>query len=468
MGHVRTSRWLIAGTTTLALVATPLVAAVPARAAAPHVEVGLYGTTDPTYDGVFRQSLAILGLHAAGIAPRPEALAWLERQQCADGGFPSYNPDPSKPCPAFDPGQFTGGEDTNATALAAQALLVAGRPARATRAVTFLRGLQNPDGGWELIGRAGSGSDPNSTGLVLTALSAAKVTAKDSPQSSVAYFATLQVGRPDLPGADLEHGGGIATPYSNGAPDVLATVQAIPGLRGATLTSAPPLGRWRDAVPAAPASTPPATVSGVSGWAAHWLGSQPPTALTGSSAPWAVLSFAWDRTGEDAAYQIYADHVAGKVPAANPGANGQAALAAAVLGNRADVAAYARNIAATLQRDTTAPLANVVVPKAAKHVSSWKRVDVRATDAGSGVAAVKVAANLKHSGTWFRYTGKKWVKAKNGKATRWVRASAAGTTWRVRLPGLTTGRLVLRVTATDLAGNHSAPRKLTQQLTKRK
>ncbi len=176
MGHVRTSRWLIAGTTTLALVATPLVAAVPARAAAPHVEVGLYGTTDPTYDGVFRQSLAILGLHAAGIAPRPEALAWLERQQCADGGFPSYNPDPSKPCPAFDPGQFTGGEDTNATALAAQALLVAGRPARATRAVTFLRGLQNPDGGWELIGRAGSGSDPNSTGLVLTALSAAKVT----------------------------------------------------------------------------------------------------------------------------------------------------------------------------------------------------------------------------------------------------------------------------------------------------
>ena len=73
----------------------------PASAAAAPKNVGLYGSSDPTYDGVFRQSLAILGLHAAGQTPDPTAIDWLLDQQCADGGFSSYNADAGQGLPGL-------------------------------------------------------------------------------------------------------------------------------------------------------------------------------------------------------------------------------------------------------------------------------------------------------------------------------------------------------------------------------
>ena len=162
----------------------------PASAAAAPTNVGLYGSSDPTYDGVFRQSLAILGLHAAGQTPDPSAVGWLLDQQCADGGFSSYNATPAKGCPAYDSSTFTGGEDTNATSLALQALLATGHTKQAANAAKVLRAAQDKDGGWPFIVGGGT-SDPNSTGLVLSALAAA---GGGVDEAGAAYLAGLQIG----------------------------------------------------------------------------------------------------------------------------------------------------------------------------------------------------------------------------------------------------------------------------------
>jgi hypothetical protein len=138
--------------------------ATPASAA---TDTGLYGSQDPTYDGVFRQSLALMGLAAQGAAPPATAVAWLVRQQCADGSFQAYRPDPSVACGPSDPATFTG-PDSNSTALAAVALFQSGRVLQARRAVTWLNSVQTADGGFPYY--AGGASDASSTGLALLAL----------------------------------------------------------------------------------------------------------------------------------------------------------------------------------------------------------------------------------------------------------------------------------------------------------
>lgn len=130
-------------------------------------DAGLYGVQDPTYDGVFRQSLALMGLAAQGIAPPASAVDWLVRQQCADGSFQAYRADVSVPCPPSDPATFTG-PDSNSTALAAVALSQSGRAVEARRAITWLTRIQGGDGGFPYY-RGGS-PDAASTGLALLAL----------------------------------------------------------------------------------------------------------------------------------------------------------------------------------------------------------------------------------------------------------------------------------------------------------
>ena len=81
-----------------------------------------------------------------------------------------------------------------------------------------------------------------------------------------AYLAGLQIAcgttaQPTDPGDR----GGFSTPYSNGAPDVLATVQAVPGLEGLNLAGPlPPAGPWPDGGDALPCATasPSASPSG--------------------------------------------------------------------------------------------------------------------------------------------------------------------------------------------------------------
>jgi hypothetical protein len=196
-------------------------------------EPGLYGTTDPTFDGVFRQSVAILGLVAVGVAPPAAALDWLTGQQCepgagdpaADGGFAAYR-DPAVPCTAPDALTYTG-PDTDATSLAIKALLSAGVTAGVDDALDFLAGTRDPSGGFGWY--AGSDPVPNSTGLAIAAI----VTAGEDPGSGrwasggtdpVTWLVAQQLpcGDPDA--------GAFTSIYSDGGADQFATRQAVLGV----------------------------------------------------------------------------------------------------------------------------------------------------------------------------------------------------------------------------------------------
>jgi hypothetical protein len=228
---------------------------VPAATADTATPSGLYGAGDPTYDGVWRQSYALLALRTAGVNPAAAAVGWLTGQQCADGGFPSYRKDTAVAC---DPKR----EDTNATGIAVQALAaLGGHSAATTKAVAWLATVQNADGGWSY--NPGGGSDPDSTGVVMGALKAVgKDPAATAKGGKTAYDAlrTFQFGCAAKP-ADR---GAFGYPM-NGKLSVnaKATADAVRGAQGATfVVAAPPVDiavkvpecvTATDAAPATPA-----------------------------------------------------------------------------------------------------------------------------------------------------------------------------------------------------------------------
>lgn len=195
---LRRSAAALAATTVLCAVAAPLATAAPVPASArpaspadksPAPGAGLYGEADPTYDGVWRQSLALLAQDTTGVTPSKKAVDWLASQQCDDGSFASYRPDPAKPCGAKTVA------DTNATAAAVQALAALGGHGKAVQKATdWLKSVQNDDGGWGY--NPGSPSDANSVSVVIGALVAvgedpAKTTAgkeDDSPYDALLDF----------------------------------------------------------------------------------------------------------------------------------------------------------------------------------------------------------------------------------------------------------------------------------------
>ena len=180
---------------------------------------GLYGAGDPTYDGVFRQSLAILGLVANDVKPNKAAITWLLKQQCANGGFQAYRPDTTKACDESDPVNYTG-PDTNSTALALTALSSVNQTASAGSAAAWLTKQQNKDGGWPWF--SASPSDSSSTGLVLVAVKALK------PNGSAS--AIVRAGK-YLTSVKLScaSGGGLAF-QKPGAANAQSTSQAFTGL----------------------------------------------------------------------------------------------------------------------------------------------------------------------------------------------------------------------------------------------
>ncbi|WNZ11908.1 prenyltransferase/squalene oxidase repeat-containing protein [Streptomyces sp. 11x1] len=138
----------------------------PSASPSQAIPTGLYGYTDPTYDGVWRQSLALLALDTVGEKPGAGAVEWLVGQQCASGAFAAYRADATARCDAET------AVDTNSTAAAIQALAAVGeQDAEAGRAVRWLKDNQNEDGGWGYT--PGGPSDANSTSVVIGALAAA-------------------------------------------------------------------------------------------------------------------------------------------------------------------------------------------------------------------------------------------------------------------------------------------------------
>ncbi|MFI7136771.1 prenyltransferase/squalene oxidase repeat-containing protein [Streptomyces massasporeus] len=145
--------------------ATP-AAADPSPSPSQAFPSALYGGTDPKYDGVWRQSLALLAQDTVGVKPAAKSVQWLARQQCENGSFAAYRPDPTAACDAKTM------LDTNATSAAVQALTALGGHDDVTgKAVGWLKSVQNEDGGWGYS--PGGASDTNSTSVVIGALAAA-------------------------------------------------------------------------------------------------------------------------------------------------------------------------------------------------------------------------------------------------------------------------------------------------------
>jgi hypothetical protein len=197
-------------------------------------EPGLYGSYvsvfDPTYSGVYDQSLSILGLAAVGAAQSSAALDWLVAQQCGgsdefNGAWMSYRA-PAAPCTAFDSVAFTG-IDTNSTSLAYEALVAAGR-APTYDALAWLARTENTDGSFGYF--VGNDGDPDSTALVIQAIvaggdsptAARWVKGADDPMTALLSY---QLGC----GAPLSDRGAFTFPGSGGAPNGLATEQGAWG-----------------------------------------------------------------------------------------------------------------------------------------------------------------------------------------------------------------------------------------------
>ncbi|MEV6959536.1 prenyltransferase/squalene oxidase repeat-containing protein [Streptomyces sp. NPDC051207] len=162
--NVRRSAAVLAATAVIGAAAPAAADSSPSPSAA--LPSGLYGKADPTYDGVWRQSLALLAQDTAGVRPAPKAVDWLLAQQCANGAFAPYRADPAKPCDARTT------VDTNNTAAAVQALTaLGGHDTAAGEAVDWLKSVQNADGGWGYV--PGGASETNSTSVVVGALASA-------------------------------------------------------------------------------------------------------------------------------------------------------------------------------------------------------------------------------------------------------------------------------------------------------
>lgn len=167
---LRRSAAVLAVSAVLCAATAPLAAADESPSARPPAQKdlpsALYGGHDPQYDGVWRQSIALLAQDAVGVTPAKKSVRWLAEQQCEDGAFASYRADSSEPCTSKTLA------DVNATAIAVQALAaLGGHDEQVEKAVDWLRLVQNDDGGWGY--GPGSPSDANSVSVVIGALVAA-------------------------------------------------------------------------------------------------------------------------------------------------------------------------------------------------------------------------------------------------------------------------------------------------------
>lgn len=210
-----------------------LVARLEATIRTAGPDAGLFGVQSPTYDGAFRQGLALAALSV--VTPKPSSIdpgsgsldalppvAWLRRQQCATGSW-MYRADTSVAC-APDPVTFVG-PDSNGTALAVLGLHAIGT-APLVDPLPWLASARASDGGWgydEL-----SSSDPDSTGVVMAALRALGQPPDAGARDALLSF---QFGSSS---AAADRGAFFYPPFSGpAAPDVLATNDAVLGLGNA-------------------------------------------------------------------------------------------------------------------------------------------------------------------------------------------------------------------------------------------
>lgn len=227
-------------------------------------EPGLYGAADPTFDGVFRQSLALLGLAAHAVAPPASAPAWLAGQQCGPGspaasigGWEAYRADTAVPCGPPDPVNFVG-PDSNSTALAVQALAAWG-VAPPGDALGFLSATQDDEGGWGFV--QGADVDPNSTALVIQALASRGEDPESAPWRRAGGSPFDSLLRWQITDGEPGDVGAFASAFSSGLPDQYATQQSVWGVAGRAFPFGPVRFTGSSASPTTPTTAGGATVA---------------------------------------------------------------------------------------------------------------------------------------------------------------------------------------------------------------
>jgi hypothetical protein len=183
------------------------IAMTPGGAGKLLIAVAAMGTEDPTsfgginlistlntaYDPASGQygkdaighAFAMLGLHAANQPIPAEAVARLKALQTPEGGW------------AFSGETAPGAADTNTTAVAVQALVVAGvdptDPALA-KASAYLKSQQNADGGfpYQQGGEFGSDSDVNSSAYVSQAFTELREGHLEIASATKSYIRSMQ------------------------------------------------------------------------------------------------------------------------------------------------------------------------------------------------------------------------------------------------------------------------------------
>ncbi len=190
---------------------------------------GGYGGT------LYEDTLAVLALVNAGQNVPDDVMARLLQAQTADGAW------------AFTGDTAAGAGDTNTTALVVQALVATGRRDALGRALDYFRRTQNADAGWPYQSPSayGTETDANSTANVLQALVAAGESLSNWSKS----------GQSDPLGALIrlqdDKTGAFNFQASQPGANLLATLQAVPALKGATWVR----------VPLVPASGAPSVVA---------------------------------------------------------------------------------------------------------------------------------------------------------------------------------------------------------------
>jgi hypothetical protein len=221
----------------LAAVATgadPTSFGVPAsnlvtRLVATQQASGLFGSSDPTFDGAFRQGLSLLALDSAGVS-NAAGVAWLEDQQCADGSWTAFRADTNTPCPPVDANTFSG-PDTNSTALAVLGLHVQGATAPASDGVDALEAVRTADGGWSFLAASDQPTDADSTADVLDALRTVNGSVDADGRDALL---SLQLGC-DAPASDRGAFAFQAGPGGSLDANLLASVQAVTAAAGVAL-----------------------------------------------------------------------------------------------------------------------------------------------------------------------------------------------------------------------------------------
>jgi hypothetical protein len=233
-GRPHAARWrttvVVASLALVAGLATaPLSPAASAQTRTDPALLGLFGSTDPTFDGVYRQSLSLIALDAARATVPSAAVSWLKRQRCGNGAFTSYRPDLTVRC---------GAKDSNATALAVIAFRRLGLTRQAQKSVPWLVDQQRSSGGWEYS--AGWGADTNSTGLVVQALIAMRIkpaTVTTKGNSPLDFLRRMQL---DCGSADRAGRGALDyQPQTPLLPNDFATAQATAALARSSLPVKP-------------------------------------------------------------------------------------------------------------------------------------------------------------------------------------------------------------------------------------